>query len=184
MIEVDAQAKREIVGLAREAIEGYLETGAYHAPHQVPHGDIFEAGLGVFVTLTKGPAKELRGCIGRLESRGPLWRTLMQCAVGAAFEDSRFSPVTRAEYPDLHVEVSLLSPLTPVYNTNEITLGTHGVVMMKSGKSAVFLPEVAVMEGWDVTTLLTRLSQKAGLPGEAWRSGAAFRVFTSEKFGD
>jgi len=44
---------------------------------------------------------------------------------------------------------------------------------------AVYLPEVAVEQGWTKDQTLASLSQKAGLSSGSWKSGAAFRVFSS-----
>jgi len=49
----------------------------------------------------------------------------------------------------------------------------------KRDRRAVYLPEVAVEQHWDKATTLTSLSEKAGLPGDAWREGASFKVFSS-----
>ena len=61
-----------------------------------------------FVTLTR--QGELRGCIGTLEAHRPLGIDVRENAVAAAFRDPRFMPLSRAEFDDIRVEVSLLSP--------------------------------------------------------------------------
>ena len=48
-------------------------------------------------------------------------------------------------------------------------LGKHGMVLSKQGRSAVFLPQVAPEQGWDIDQTLTHLSMKAGLPPDAWK---------------
>jgi len=54
----------------------------------------------------------------------------------------------------------------------------------KDDHSAVFLPQVAPEQGWDVSEMLTHLSVKAGLPGDAWKEGASFLVFQADVFGE
>ena len=54
------------------------------------------------------------------------------------------------------------------------------MVLNKGGRSAVFLPQVAPEQGWGIEETLTHLSMKAGLPPEAWRSGADFLVFEAQ----
>ena len=50
-------------------------------------------------------------------------------------------------------------------------------------RSAVFLPQVAPEQGWDLAETLTNLSRKAGLPPDAWKSPAAkFTVFEAIVF--
>jgi AMMECR1 domain-containing protein len=74
--------------------------------------------------------------------------------------------------------------MRPVGGPEDIVLGKHGVVLTKSGRGAVFLPQVATETGWDLSTFLSALSQKAGLAPDAWRSGARFEVFTAQVFGE
>jgi AMMECR1 domain-containing protein len=56
--------------------------------------------------------------------------------------------------------------------------------MKKNGSGAVFLPQVAPEQGWDVSQMLTQLSLKAGLPPDAWKEGASFLVFQADVFGE
>ena len=61
-------------------------------------------------------------------------------------------------------------------------IGRHGMTITKDGRSAVFLPQVAPEQGWDLPTALSCLSRKAGLPADAWREGAVFETFQAEVF--
>ncbi|HEX9187848.1 MAG TPA: AMMECR1 domain-containing protein, partial [Vicinamibacteria bacterium] len=57
-----------------------------------------------------------------------------------------------------------------------------GVLLSKDGRSAVFLPQVAVEQGWGRDEMLDHLCLKAGLPAGSWRRGAKFSVFQAEVF--
>ncbi len=155
-------------------------------PLQVAAGMGLEPGpnllenRGAFVTLTRDGA--LRGCIGYIQGIKPLLQAVAENAASAAVGDPRFRPVTPAEAPVLELEISALSPLRRVAGAADITIGTHGILLDKNGRQAVFLPQVAVEQHWDLETTLTQLSLKAGLPRDAWRQGAGFRVFTAEVF--
>ncbi len=59
-------------------------------------------------------AAALRGCVGYVLPVTPLYRTVAESARGAAFDDSRFSPVTPDEAPELQVSLSVLSPPQPI----------------------------------------------------------------------
>ena len=72
----------------------------------------------------------------------------------------------------------------PIALPDDIRIGIDGVVLNKNGRSAVFLPQVAPEQGWDVNQMLTRLSLKAGLPADAWKEGASFLVFQAVVFGE
>jgi len=143
-------------------------------------GPALEQPRGAFVTLTA--AGNLRGCIGYIEGIKPLMDAVAENAAAAAVRDPRFAPVEPGEVPGLELEISALSPLTPVAGPADIIIGEHGILLEKGGRRAVFLPQVAPEQGWDRDTTLRHLALKAGLPADAWREGAAFRVFTAEVF--
>ena len=106
----------------------------------------------------------------------------MQAALDAALRDPRFEPVAAAELSRLEVEVTVLSPRKPVASWRDIRLGTHGIVLQKGDKAALFLPQVAPEQGWTLEQTLTALSEKAGLPPDGWKDGARFSVFTGQVF--
>ncbi len=67
---------------------------------------------GAFVTLHK--RDNLRGCIGYIRAQKPLHQTIREMALAAAFQDSRFKPVTKNELADLEIEISVLTPLKKI----------------------------------------------------------------------
>lgn len=135
---------------------------------------------GAFVTLTRDG--RLRGCIGYIEGIKPLVEAVADNGRSAAVADPRFQPVTPQELAGIHIEISALTPLTPVSGPDEIVTGRHGVILVKQGRRAVFLPQVAGEQGWDRDTTLTHLALKAGLEPDSWRQGAEFLVFEAEVF--
>jgi AmmeMemoRadiSam system protein A len=136
--------------------------------------------LGGFVTLTVD--RELRGCIGEIDPRREIWRVVREQTVNAALRDPRFPPVTPVEAARIRIEISALTPSRPVASYREIVVGRHGMTLSKHGCSAVFLPQVATEQGWDLATTLSHLARKAGLPGDAWQDGATFTVFEAQVF--
>jgi AmmeMemoRadiSam system protein A len=124
-----------------------------------------------FVTLTlKG---RLRGCIGTLRAARALLDDVRHNAVAAAFSDPRFKPLTREEYASVSVEVSVLSPLTPMRFGDErdalaqLRAGIDGLVFEYGHHRSTFLPQV-----WDTyhdpSEFLGHLKYKAGLPPDFW----------------
>ncbi|MBQ4359162.1 MAG: AMMECR1 domain-containing protein, partial [Proteobacteria bacterium] len=57
-----------------------------------------------------------------------------------------------------------------------------GIILRKHRRSAVFLPQVAPEQGWNLAQTLSALSMKAGLPPTAWQEGASFQVFEAQVF--
>ena len=93
--------------------------------------------------------------------------------------DPRFRPVANDELRHIRVDVSVLSPIRPIASLSEFQVGRHGIILSKDGRRAVFLPEVALEQGWGMEETLNHLSRKAGLPVDAWRKGATYQVFES-----
>jgi uncharacterized protein (TIGR00296 family) len=88
--------------------------------------------------------------------------------------------VSADELPEIQVEVSALTPLRDVDGPDAIVIGRHGIVLEQAGRRAVFLPQVAPEQGWDLPTTLTQLALKAGLAPDAWRRDCRFQVFEAE----
>jgi len=130
-----------------------------------------------FVTLNLDGM--LRGCIGSLAPVEELYISVHNNAVNAAMRDPRFRPVSEQELERLDIHISILSPIEKIRSIDEFRIGEHGIILEKGYGRAVYLPEVAVEQRWDVEQTLSSLSEKAGLPGDAWKEGAAFSVFSS-----
>jgi AmmeMemoRadiSam system protein A len=179
---LDVEDCRLLLGLARVTLEEAVRLG--RAPKMGDPGVEIRPGmrkaLGGFVTLTVD--RELRGCIGEIEPRREIWRVVREQTVNAALRDPRFPPVTPRETDRIRIEISALTPSRPVASHREIVVGRHGMTLSKHGRSAVFLPQVATEQGWDLATTLTHLARKAGLPGDAWQDGATFTVFEAQVF--
>lgn len=141
--------------------------------------------MACFVTLKTRSTGHLRGCIGEITAFRPLYQAVTARAVDAAFRDYRFSPLTETEYADLVIEISALTPPKEVASWQDICIGKHGMTLSLQGCSAVFLPQVAPEQGWNLETTLTELSRKAGLPGNAWQNPKAkFTVFEAIVFSE
>jgi AmmeMemoRadiSam system protein A len=136
---------------------------------------------GVFTTLYLD--RELRGCVGYAVAVAPLYRAVAETARAAAFDDSRFLPVTREEAPRLEVSLSVLSGLVPI-RPEAVEVGRHGLVISQGARRGLLLPQVPSEHGWDRETFLDQTCRKAGLPPDAWRKTATIEAFTAEVFGD
>jgi AmmeMemoRadiSam system protein A len=122
---------------------------------------------GVFVTITaKGG---LRGCIGYLDSSMPFREAVEKAAHGAAVGDRRFDPVTQDELPEIKIEVSLLGPRERIYHAEQITIGSHGLLLEAGYARGLLLPQVATEYGWDAHEFLRAVCRKAGVPAHMWK---------------
>ena len=173
---------KELLRIARQTVESYVSTG------KVPEFSVKDPALqkdgAAFVTLTK--QGNLRGCIGSLAAREPLYLSVKNMAVQSASSDPRFSPVRPEELKDIKVEISVLSAPKKVRGAEEIVIGKHGVILKNLFASGVFLPKVATETGWSKEEFLSELcSQKAGLPRDCWQDPATeLYTFTSQDFSE
>ncbi len=177
-LDLTREEKRELLALARLAIETYLANGKI--PAYQPTSPRLETKAGAFVTLKQ--QHQLRGCIGFAEPLFPLWETVAQAAVLAATEDPRFPPVRKSELPGLQIEISVMGPLQPVSDISEIKVGRHGLVIKEGQKSGLLLPQVATELGWDRKTFLREVCRKAGLPDNAWKNSRGLFKFEAIVF--
>lgn len=137
---------------------------------------------GCFVTIKQ--QGQLRGCIGSFVAQQPLWQTVREMAVAAAIRDPRFYPMKPEDLTDFNLEISVLSPLQQIRSVEEITVGLHGIYLIKGHSHGVLLPQVAVEYGWDRDTFLRQTCRKAGLPDDAWQKDAEIYLFSAEVFGE
>jgi len=136
-------------------------------PPQVP--SFCNENYPLFVTWKIGKDQKLRGCIGTFNEM-QLHQGLREYAVTSAMKDSRFSPVSREEFPSLHVSVSILCHFEDGADYTDWDLGTHGIRIefhneRGSKKTATFLPEVPTAQGWDKIQTIDSLLRKGGFKG-------------------
>jgi MEMO1 family protein len=181
-VPLSPEEQKQLLALARQTSAQFLSTETFPSFHT--DDPALLQPLGAYVTYNKSGA--LRGCLGRLEPDRPAYLNVQYAAVAAALGDPRFPPVTVEELADLTIEITLLQPMREVASPDEIQIGREGVLMrVGQDKGALFLPQVAPQQGWDLQDTLLNLCRKAGLPDDCWQSPEArFSVFTGQWFGE
>jgi MEMO1 family protein len=179
-LPLQPREKKTLLTYARETIVRYLTTETIPPVRDLPARTTFSQGA--FVTIRKNG--ELRGCIGHILGDKELGKTVGFMALEAAFNDPRFQPVQAKEIAELEIEISVLTPIKKIAGPDEIITGRDGVILSKNGKSAVFLPQVAVEQKWDRAEMLDHLCLKAGLEKGCWKKGARFQSFQAEVFSE
>ncbi len=167
-ISFSEEEKDMLFTIARNTIHTMLyENRRYSVDSQSLPKSLKEP-LGVFVTLKKD--KALRGCIGRFVSSDPLWKVVVESALSSAFDDPRFTPLTREEFSNTDMEITVLGPLKRIKSYKEIILGRHGIYISKDTRSGTMLPQVAVENNWTVEEFLGYTARdKAGIGWEGWK---------------
>ncbi|MGA2091147.1 MAG: AmmeMemoRadiSam system protein B [Endomicrobiales bacterium] len=171
----------QLLRTARSSIEQYLQTGKY--PTITSSDPQLSEPAAVFVTLTKHG--DLRGCIGTTQPQAPLETAVSRMAIAAAVEDYRFSPVTADELKDIHIEISVLSPMKRISNPDEIRQNVNGVVVRKGTHGGLFLPQVWEHFSTKKDFMDELCRQKAGLAPDAWnKPDTELYIFTVFAFED
>ena len=173
------QEKTILLETARRSIETAFE-GKYWLPSDTQLTQTLKVECGAFVTMHLHG--RLRGCVGNLVGVRPLYKTVAEMARAAAFEDDRFRPLTREELEQVHIEISVLSPLRLISSPDELVLGRDGVLMVKDGRSGTFLPQVADETGWTREEFLGHCARdKAGIGWNGWKDADLY-VYQAEVF--
>ena len=164
--------------MAKSAIESILfgQVGEAFKP-----SDSLKEKGGAFVTIKK--KGDLRGCIGYIRAVLPIYETVKEAAIQAAFHDPRFSPIDRDEWKDIDIEISVLTPFKKIKDVEEIEVGRHGLYIEQGYDTGLLLPQVATEYSWDRTTFLEHTCHKAGLAKDAWKSAdTTIYIFSAEVF--
>ena len=177
-MELTEEEKKTLKKLVGDTIEGVL-FGRECKPVELT--EILMEKCGAFVTIKN--CGNLRGCIGYVRGYLPLHETVREMAIHAAFQDPRFTPVTREEWKDIDFEISVLSPMKKISDVSEIEVGVHGLYVEKGVHSGLLLPQVATEQKWNRTEFLEYTCHKAGLPKDAWKSrDIDIYIFSAEVF--
>jgi len=185
---LSGEEKRALLSLARWTIgrelglsvpkDFFSSFAAFLKEHPV-----LKQKAGAFVTLRK--AGDLRGCIGSMTGRSPLHETISSMSLSSAFRDPRFSPLSKEEFQEISIEISVLSPLVKIDSLQELEPGTHGLYITRGYSSGVLLPQVATEQGWNREEFARHTCRKAGLPPEALEDPeTTLEIFTAQIFSE
>lgn len=176
-----------LCAIAVDAIDRTLRDGTRPPPDLdgLDH-DLREPGA-TFVTLERDT--QLLGCVGALEPRAPIAVDAAEHARAAAFDDPRVPPITVADFEEMSVKVSVLSPSTllpvrtPAELRSALRVGVDGIAIEDGHRRATFLPSV-----WpkirDVDDFLAALWLKAGLRPGTWPDRLQVSRYTTVEYSD
>jgi AmmeMemoRadiSam system protein A len=178
-----SQAEQELLlSIARQTLETASRGKSPPAVDEEALPATLQAERACFVTLRHHTTEELRGCTGVLVARNPLVVEVIVTTHQTAINDPRFSPVAPAEVDDLHIEISVLTPMEALDYRDENDLIhklrplVDGVTLQHEHFRATFLPQV-----WervpDPTDFLNLLCRKMGVEQQLWRK-VKMNVFT------
>lgn len=177
--------RKLLLTTASAAIKAGFDTQSPMQIAVVEYEPLLQQQRACFVTLQiQG---KLRGCIGSLVAHRPLIADVVHNAYAAAFNDSRFAPLTSAEFPLIDLHISVLSPTEKLHFSTEADLiskirpNIDGLILSSGSHRGTFLPSV-----WeqipDPKDFLQHLKNKAGLPSSFWADDVQIERYTTEMF--
>ncbi|MGK0297743.1 MAG: AmmeMemoRadiSam system protein B/AmmeMemoRadiSam system protein A [Gammaproteobacteria bacterium] len=182
--KLNQEQQKLLLEIAYSSIEYGFINNEPLIPELNEYPQVFTEPRGLFVTLTLNDI--LRGCIGNIEAVHPLAFATAKNAYNAAFCDPRFSKLSRTEFNDIDLSISILSPKKEIYFDTESDLlaqlrpAIDGLIISSGNHTATFLPAV-----WDKISsadiFLTQLKLKAeiksdDIPERAW-------IYQSDSYG-
>jgi AmmeMemoRadiSam system protein A len=184
-IDLTPGQKSQLLTIARQSIALGIRTQEPLLVRESELVGIFARELGIFVTLKQ--ADQLRGCIGSLDAKQPLVRSVAVAAFHAAFRDPRFTPLAVTEIEQTQIEISVLSGPEPIVCGSEADLlatlkpDEDGLLLEDRGQRATFLPQV-----WERLTdpenFVRELKRKAGWSENYWSSTIQAYRYRSTSF--
>jgi AmmeMemoRadiSam system protein A len=178
-LELNSMQKKLLLRIARETVEN---TVSGSAPDNYSIDDpVLNTECGAFVTIHDHG--NLRGCIGNITARTPLWKTVMNMAVEASIRDPRFPSVSADELDDIDIEISALSPLWKIKDIEEIKIGRHGILIKKGFDQGLLLPQVATENNFNRKSFLEHTCLKAGLDRNCYKDkNCEIHIFSATVF--
>ena len=178
LFELSDKDKEALLSLARQTLSSYVRDRQIPPLNEGDFSPALRKPAGAFVTLNKDG--QLRGCIGRFDPGEPLYKVVQDMTISASTRDYRFTPVTPPELEDIEIEISVLSPMTRIYDINQLELGKHGIYIKKGFHTGTFLPQVADKTGWTREEFLSHCARdKAGIGWDGWKDA---ELYTYEAF--
>ena len=179
-----------IIALAKSAILIALnEPSDFNLSSARDNFPILNKQGAVFVTLSTLPNHKLRGCIGSLTAYRPLYKDIILNAQASAMKDPRFKSLTKEEFKNIQIEISILSaPIKVLYKDSKdlkskIKPMVQGVVLKHGINRATYLPSV-----WKQLTkfedFFESLCLKAGLKKYCLDQHPIIETYTARKYRD
>jgi len=168
-MRISGSEKRILLALAGRAIaEKIVSQNQLSNPKQELTEPLHQR-CGAFVSVYVN--QKLRGCIGTFSEEEALYKNVVNMAVSAATDDSRFNSIQASELSQLEIEISILTPRQRISHPSEIIIGRHGIYIKLGANRGTLLPQVAVTQGWTITEFLGNCSKyKAGIGWDGWKA--------------
>ncbi len=181
-LSLSLDEKKFLIETSKKAILFYFKNNDYPNYDQIAPKNLTKKG-NCFVELFLNGT--LRGSMGNFNGDLSLIGSVVQNAIGAAFNDPRFPQLSLMEFYKIKTSISLLSELTEISASDSNDLikkfpKGYGISMVSDKGRSLMLPHM-----WEKfpthEKFLSELSSKAGLPTDSWMDvkNKKFMIFES-----
>ncbi len=174
-MDISTEQKKFLLALARKVIQCHLDQTPFE--ETCPNNGFYKQKTGCFVSLLY--EAKLRGCIGYVFPYKSIYETVIEMSPAAAFRDPRFPPITKDEFENIKIEISVLSEMIIIKGPEDIVIGRDGLYLKHPYGSGMLLPQVSLQWNLDANSFLEETSKNAGLPPKLWKDPAS-RLFRFE----
>lgn len=179
---LSSDEKNFLIENSKKAILFYFKNGTYPNYDQIAPKNLTKKGNSFVELFVSG---NLRGSMGNFNGDLSLVSSVIQNAVGAAFDDPRFPKLSLMEFYKIKVSISLLSELSEISVSDSDDLikkfpKGYGITMVSDTGRSLMLPHM-----WEKLPthekFLSELSSKAGFPTDEWMNtkNKKFMIFES-----
>lgn len=166
----------QLLQRARISLQSLFETSVCRLPCMISYE--MSQPHGIFVSLygMTDHGITLRGCMGKVQSKKPLYEMMCQMTQQAACKDVRFYPVRQKELSTTIISLSLIVDFKKIDQYDEMR-EQDGVVLQYDDKEAVSLPTKIIVPDWNYEQKLMHLSDQIGMHSFVWKKPRA-KIFT------
>ena len=171
--KINKDEQKFLLKLAKDSIEACVKTYSLPSVDKSKLSNVLQKDGACFVTLMIND--KLRGCIGSVVPHKPLYLYVIDNAISASSKDPRFPKLSKNEFENLTISISILGDLFEIkYNTLEelfslIEPFKDGLVLQNGPYQGLFLPSV-----WEELPskdlFLSNLCLKAGFEPSNWHN--------------
>jgi hypothetical protein len=177
--QLDAPDRAALLAAARYTLDQHRRTGA-PAFVETPAGSALLQRGRAFVSISAHG--DLRGCTGHFEKPIVLADGVPRLTLAAAYEDSRFKPVSRDER--VEIEIHILTPPKRISHPEQLRIGEHGAFLRAGAHRGLLLPIVATSHNLSRPQFLKALAQKTGVSESVYANGGELSIFCDQVFGE
>jgi len=110
---------------------------------------------------------------GEVLRASPLWESVQQVSILSATDDPRFPPMKAPKLADMHIEISVLTPLRLAKSPAEVGWwASMGVMIRKGKRGGLFFCRKCRKSRAGISdeySIVHCAGWKANLPADAWR---------------